>query len=273
MFFKYGSKSASHLAVVPQSHPLLVKYAAQHALDPRANFYLEDWAVSAFEKWGPNENWDGFEDAELKVAYPTFRGSMVCFDHQNWDPNLAVGANIDGVYTDELYVKVLMAIDRAKAEARIPGIERKIESGLITDTSMGAWCKVSVCNACENVATSPENFCDHITMPLRGTMVRDASTGWKEVRACELNRGVVFFENSIITLSDGADGNAKILAKLASSSRNRLVRCANGSIFVPGDLLFSAVEQIGKEASSEQEHMLIARIMSRLSTILNEEGV
>lgn len=239
--------------------PQIKQADVRHQLDPNC-FYLDDWSVSAYEDYGPNDNGDGFERAELKKAYKTFEGSWVCLDHQNYDERLKIGTNVDAVYTPQNYVKVLMAVNKKEADRRHPGLQNKIVMGEITDTSMGAWCKLSVCSVCGNKANDASEFCSHVRPPLRMTVICNANTGWKEITACELNRGVVFFENSIITDSDGADGRAKIIEVLAS-------RVQPG---ISGDRLYKVLHKLASEVSGEQEKMLLAHIINEVSRVMDE---
>lgn len=268
MFFKFGR--SSRLAVADLSKPVLASsfhFADRRfPIDPSANFYLEDWAVSAYEPWGLNDNGDGFEIGELKTSYRSFVDSWVCLDHQNWDESLTIGSNLDAIYTPQDYVKVLMCVDKKKAEQRIPGLYGAIKEGKITDTSMGAWCKFSVCTVCGNEAAEPSEFCSHVKQPIRGTKVCTAETGWKEVAAGELNRGVVFFEDSIITESEGADSNAKIIAHIAS--RIPQLKFANNVLSIPGDKLFFALKKMASQAHGENEKMLLAHLIGEVSRVL-----
>ena len=231
------------------------------------HYYLDDWTVSAYEKWGANDNGDAFERDQLKQAYRTFDGSWACLDHENYHEGLAIGTNLDPVYTPQDYVKVLMAIDEAKAERRHPGLKSAIASGHITDTSMGAWCKLSVCSVCGNRAADPKEFCPDVRHPVRGTIVCSAKTGWKEVVACELNRGVVFFENSIITDSEGADGRAKIIEILASKAQG-FARTA-GIASIPGDKLYRLLQKEAREATGVHR-MYLAHLIGQISRVLDQ---
>lgn len=268
MFFKFGR--SQKVSIVAPSADLMTKLADHRlSLNPSENYYLEDWAVSSLEDWGPNDNWDAFEREELKKAHKSFVDSWVCLDHQNFDESLSIGRNVDAIYTPQHYVKVLMAVNKALSEQRLPGLQRQIEAGHITDTSMGAWCKYSVCSVCKNVASVPSEFCNHIQSPIRGTVVSGAATNWKEVRAFEINRGTIFFENSIITESEGADANAKILAKIASGGLGNFIP-KSGPVFVPGDKLFFAIKKMASEASDQHEKMMFASFINRLSQLLDE---
>jgi hypothetical protein len=216
------------------------------ALDPENHFYLDAWAVSAYEQYGLNENYDGFEHEELEKAYPTFKGAWVCLDHQNWNESLAIGHNVDAVYMPDRWVRIVMAVNRTKAERRLPGLEQRITSGSISDTSMGAWCRESMCNVpkCANIASEASQFCKHVR-ELRGQILCNSETNWEPIRTGELNRGVMFFEQSVITDSEGADRNAKILAKLASVSPT----CKT----ISAESLYKAVKTMMKTASKEEK--------------------
>jgi len=250
-----------------------------HILDPRikqaevrfpikeGHYLLDDWAVSAYEKWGLNDNGDGFEREQLKQAYKTFEGSWVCLDHENYHEGLAVGTNVDAIYTPQDYVKVLMAVNEDLAERRHPGLKAKVASGQISDTSMGAWCKLSICTVCGNRASDPSEFCPDVKYPIRNTIVCNAKTGWKEVVAGELNRGVVFFENSIITDSEGADGRAKIIEVLASKAQG-FCRTA-GIASIPGDRLYRLLRKEASEATGEYR-MYLAHLIGQISRVLDQ---
>lgn len=225
-------------------------------LDPTRNFYLQNWAVSALEKWGWNDNFDAFEREELGKSYKTFVGSWMCLDHQNWSQHLAVGENIDAVYMPEDYVQIVMAGDRKKVEARSPGLEARIARGEVTDTSMGCWCRESVCGNCGNVAFDETQYCDHIANH-RGEKVVEA--GIEKVNF-EKNRGVVFFEDSVITDSEGADRNAKILAKVAT---HHMV----GPKSIPADKLYFVIKDLLKQ-SSREEKAFMSVLLDRVTSII-----
>lgn len=238
--------------------------ASRLAIDPRSNYYLDSWAVSAYERFGLNENCDGFERDQLKLAYRSFVGSWVCLDHQNWDESLSVGSNVDAVYMPDDYVRVAMAVDRERSEARHPGLEQKIARGHVTDTSMGVYASESMCTipVCANVARDESEFCEHVLPShlggMRGQILNDRRTGWKPVRCGELNRGLHFFENTIITTDEGADRNAKILAKLASVAK----RGSNA------DAILRAMREVARDASPEGIATL-ARLTVRLTELVS----
>lgn len=199
-------------------------------------FYLRDWAVSAFEKWGLNGNNDGFLDSELRKSYLTFqhqddKPSWVCLNHKADCEEDSIGENMMPVYTPDLYVEVIMGIDRKRAEKKRPGLEYDIKNGIVTDTSMGCFADYSVCTACGNIAHDASDYCEHLRRDSMGNSmkgsvvsVRDANGDVVKVKVGELYFGVDFVENSIIDNGEGADLNAKIFEIAASrqgKSKNR----------------------------------------------------
>jgi hypothetical protein len=202
-------------------------------LDPNSFLYMRTRMVSALEKHGPNANGDAFLAKELARRYATFINAAVNIDHDNDDPKKAVGFIVDARYIpEEMYVEGIHAIDKVKAEAKRKGIIAAIESGAITDTSMGCYVEHSICSEClkeagwdgedfgqieqiaynklsigHGIATVPEEYCHHIG--------RYGEKKGGEGGPFEINCGVTFFEDSIITTA-GADSNAKYLEKLAA---------------------------------------------------------
>jgi len=151
-----------------------------------------------------NDNGDYFPKDELIEAYPTFVRRGIYMNHDNDKPEKAVGV-ILGSYWDESEenVKILAAVSRDKAAKTC----RKVETGIITDVSMGCFCKSSECSKCQHVATSDEELCE-CTSQLRASKY-DGSV-------YEINRGLVFIECSIIDeTGEGADPEAKIMDKMA----------------------------------------------------------
>ncbi len=151
-----------------------------------------------------NDNGDYFPEDELVEAYPTFVRRGIYMNHDNDKAEKAIGV-ILGSYWDESdkNVKILAAVSRDKAAKTCT----KIETGIITDVSMGCFCKSSECSKCQHIATSDEELCE-CTSQLRASKY-DGSV-------YEINRGLVFIECSIIDeLSEGADPGAKIMDKMA----------------------------------------------------------
>lgn len=206
-------------------------------LDPSKFLYMRTRMVSAVEMHGSNANGDAFEHEELAARHATFIRAAVNIDHDNDAPEKAVGFILDARYISEMmYVEGIHAIDKEAANERYPGLIRKIESGIVTDTSMGCYVEQSVCSHClkeagwdgnwdpkrpgsinkyvamlkigKGIASVPEEYCQHIGQfgEKKGGMNGPY----------EINRNVTFFEDSIITTA-GADKDAKYLEKMAST--------------------------------------------------------
>jgi hypothetical protein len=240
-----------HLFPAKVATDVMAKTASLHSIVVNPDYYyLDNWAVSAFEVFGLNDNADGFEHEELEKSYKTFIGSWTCLDHNNDREELSVGRQVDAVYTPEKYVRVVMAVNRKKGEVRHPGLEQKIATGTITDTSMGALCRESVCTVpkCANVATDETQYCRHVR-ELRGQKLCNAETDYLPVVVGELNRGVVFFEDSIITTAEGADPNAKIHQVLAQAQ--------TGLRSLSPDKLYHLIKEMSKTASQAEKAMLV----------------
>lgn len=259
MFFK-TAKSKSSVAFIPRPSGVVdsfgrpVKIAAnleKLALDPVRNYYLDVWAVSSYEKYGLNENADGFERPELLKGYPTYFGSWACLDHQNEFAHQKIGNNVDAVFTPDDYVRIVMGVDRNLGEQKYPGLEHKIATGAITDTSMGVFARESVCTACLNVASDESEFCDHVRNK-RGQVDRHG------VVIGELNRGLNFFEQSIIT-TEGADNNAKILNSF--NVRQAIKTAQTGSKSVNAEKLYREITKLVKAASSSEEKMRLVGLI------------
>jgi len=180
-------------------------------------YYLRNWTVSAFEKWGLNGNADGFTDNELAKSYKTFHdpdngnSSMVCLNHVAYSRNDSMGENLHPKYVPEKYIELIMAIDRDRERYIRPDLERDIKSGRVTDTSMGCMAEFSVCTVCGNIAYEEHDRCEHLDNKYgsrKGDMV--TSSLGNHVLCGELYFNVDFVENSIIDDGAGADMNAKI---------------------------------------------------------------
>ena len=78
---------------------------------------------------------------------------------------------------------------------------------------MGCRCGKSICSICGNVATTEDEFCDHIKNYKGST--------YNGLPVFEDNRDVEFFEDSFVT--QGADHEAKIFEKVASRGSSNII--------------------------------------------------
>lgn len=148
--------------------------------------------------------------ANGRYVYQTFIGKGNYKDHNNSKVADAVGILLDSVPNHTVKgIELLVAVDRSKD----PMLVRGIDSGYITDVSMGCRVAYSLCNICDNVAHNELEYCAHIKN-WKGQAYSGPETGWKNVIVAEDNRGVEFIEESWVTV--GADTKAKHLEKIAA---------------------------------------------------------
>lgn len=217
-------------------------------LDPSKYFYFRNRAVSALEFHGPNDNGDAFEESELIKSYASFINSRESIDHNGddivgmvldsaWIPFKGVFRPGIGIISTNLldykqgdqliggWVENIHAMDREIAEERHPGIIQAMLNGEITDTSMGCYCQSAICSICGNEATTEREYCEHIAY--KG---RKIAVAGEERPVFEKNRGIVFFEDSIILPfalggtagGQGADPKAKQLQVFCSAHQTPL---------------------------------------------------
>lgn len=209
------------------------------ALNPEKYLYVQARAVSGGEKHGPNDNGDYFRWQELQERYMTFIGAAVNIDHKNNAPEWACGIIIDAQLNPGEWVEIVMAIDKAKAEKLYPGIIAKIENGVVTDVSMGCLVEFSICSTClrtkangdeeqlvqgQGLALEPEDYCEHVDEE-SGAFCKGMEDQDGEI-CYEDNRGVTFFEESVIT-TQGADKDAKLGQRFAALKIDRKSRIAS----------------------------------------------
>lgn len=170
-----------------------------------------------------------------KHVYQTFVGKGNYKDHNNSKVADAVGIILDAVPNHTVKgIELLVAVDRSKD----PMLVRGIDSGYITDVSMGCRVAYSICKICANVAHNELEYCAHIKN-WKGQNYSGPETGWKNVLACEDNRGVEFIEESWVTV--GADTKAKHLEKIAA------LRVAKGQARL-AEILVEAEQELHKNS-------------------------
>lgn len=219
--FKYGSLTIGEKITLDNWRKLVVAASIKqdpNSVDTQAAFDIDDKnfiyvrarAVSSGEYYGANGNGDFFPEQELKDNYKTFIRRGVYVDHKSDSVENAVGIILDAKYWDDpdtKYVECLMAIDASHP------IANKIANGIVNSVSMGAIVDRCECNQCHKVATSENEYCEH----LRSYMGREYNG--KKVYA--INRGVNFYELSCV--GTPADKDAHILEKVAELAVEKAV--------------------------------------------------
>jgi len=207
--------------------------AAKLVLDLDHNIYIHNESVHSEEIHGPNDNGDGFPSEELQTRFQTFIGSRSTFDHKG---NRIIGSVKDSMYIPLVssasvpagdLVENIIEVEIEKAERLIPGSIKKIEEGIITDTSMGAVVQFTVCSVCGHKAEDEAFFCEHIRGGKnRSVTAADGSTK----KVWESCHGVTFFEDAVIVplehggQAGGAGADSKAKAKdIIIASRDQII--------------------------------------------------
>lgn len=227
-------------------------------MDIKNHFYIRNWAVSSFEKWGLNGNADGFRHAVLKQDHPTFDGAWVCLNHKADSSRDSIGKVMAPVYTDDQYVETILAVDRKLAEKRHPFLEKDIREGRINETSMGCVAQYSICSICGHKTASEDDYCEHLREDKMGFSGKGSQfwVGDKKVIAGELYENVIFVEDSILTDEPAADINAKIFDIAAAKGRG-----TTHSRIAGRDNLYYAIKATIKErGGSEYLEKLLSSI-------------
>jgi len=115
------------------------------------------------------------------------------------------------------FVMNIFALDKESLENDTPGLVDAMLNGEVTDTSMGCYVKSAECSVCGNIVEDEADLCEHITQYKGAKGMKFAGTE-EPVDVYEVNRGLVFFEDSIILPNtfggqaggEGADPNAKL---------------------------------------------------------------
>jgi len=133
---------------------------AKKALKLSQDFiYVRTRAIGSLEKWGPNQNGDGFPIKELKSSYQTFVGKGNFIDHKSDDISKIRGLIVDAYMNDEdQCVECLIAVDKISH----PQLARDIDTGVVNSVSMGTRVGWSECSVCGNIARTENDYCSHI---------------------------------------------------------------------------------------------------------------
>lgn len=227
-------------------------------LDIKNYFYIRNWAVSSYEKWGLNGNADGFQHKVLASDHGTFEGAWVCLNHVARNSNDSIGNILSPIYTPEQYVETILAIDRKLASRKVPYLEKDLREGRITDTSMGCVSKYSICTVCGHKVSDEKDYCEHLkpnrhTGSLKGSEIE--VNGQKKVIG-ELYENVTFIEDSILTNQEGADINAKIFDIAAHKKGQKTNHVTN-------DDFYYAIKAVAKEYGNSEYIKKLMEILDK----------
>lgn len=156
-------------------------------------------------------------------GFKTFVGRPIFVDHNNSDPTRTRGVIVDSLlhvepssrklaadnywsdapenHTPETWIELLLEID-AKS---FPRLAKAFESGDIDSVSMGCNVEETECSVCGNMASDPDEYCNHIRN--KGSVFFSQRHA-KRVKAYEDCYGINFFE--ISGVFDPADETALV---------------------------------------------------------------
>lgn len=190
-----------HKPELVTAHQSLSKFGS-FAFKPRPGYiYPRVRAISA----RINKNFDGFPSIELQKAAHTFQGRPVFVNHNNQDQERTRGVILASQYhglQDDPHITILPEVDALT----FPLLAKDIIKGNMDSVSMGCDVDNSTCSYCGNVATTAEQFCDHI-LNNKGQELTKLDNGQpKRILVFEICRGLNFFEISFVF--DPADETA-----------------------------------------------------------------
>lgn len=152
-----------------------------------------------------NKNFDGFPSVELEKAAHTFQGRPVFVNHNNQDPERTRGVILASQYhglSEDPHITILPEVDALT----FPDLAKDIINGNMDSVSMGCDVDNSTCSYCGNVATTAEQFCDHILNNKGQELTKLVNGQPKRTLVYEICRGLNFFEISFVF--DPADETA-----------------------------------------------------------------
>jgi len=164
-----ASTNASETTLIDLKQAL-EKYSSTYNLSSR----YQDYAIAsatALDVGVSNYNGDAFPRDEVLRYDPSipgrifqsFNGCPIHVEHYSAQPRLAKGLIIDSQFVDRRgsapdNIDVVFAVDKTKDSRFVD----EIVTGAGNTFSMGAYVAYTICNVCENIASTPAQFCDHI---------------------------------------------------------------------------------------------------------------
>lgn len=180
--------------VVKAGHRVAFEYT------PRPGYiYVPSRAISS----RTNDNYDTFPPEEIAASYRSFIGKPVFVSHNNERVGRMRGVIIDAALhrdtnpdgTPDTWAEVLMEVDAV----RFPKLAARLIDRDIERTSMGCNVEWSECSYCANKATTPLEYCAHVSRMKGKRLRKQKPDGTTEiVLVSEICHGLSFFENSLL---------------------------------------------------------------------------
>ncbi len=221
---KYATAEILDARMATGRSPGLVRNAHRVSFDynPREGYlYVRSRMISS----RCNDNHDEFSHEAIKgdgveTGWHTFIGKPVFVNHHNDDHRRARGVIIDAALHEDrnpdgshdTWVEGLMEVDAI----RFPKLAKAILAGHIDRTSMGVDVAFSVCAVCNNKATTPLEYCQHIPNQKGRQHYRVTASGQRVGTLIrEKCFGLRFFENSLL-VEEPADPTALFLDQVVA---------------------------------------------------------
>jgi hypothetical protein len=173
--------------------------------------YLHVIAMTDGNYYGPNNNGDWFDGADLKKYHPSFvKDGHIFLFHMNKDVNKSIGKPIYSFYNDNMHrVELVLEFDKGARGADV--LVSKLRNNEQVFVSMGVRVANDVCSICGHKSKTRAEYCDH----LKYNMKKILADG-RQVYA--INPGPLrFFDISIVNRP--ADKTAWALEKEASDKK------------------------------------------------------
>ncbi len=209
----FEADSVSSKKALAQFKQKVVEHRKRLAL-AKDFMYIRTRAIGGLEKWGPNQNGDGFPLKELQASYSTFIGKGNFIDHKSDDIQKIRGLVVDAFMNNEdNCIECLIAVDKVSH----PQLARDIETGVVNSVSMGTRVGWSACSVCGNVAKTEKDYCSHI-QGYKGMKIsmftNNAEHKFGSWPVHEVNHELEFIELSWVSVPAFKD--AHVLEKVAS---------------------------------------------------------
>lgn len=212
----------------------------------------------------PNGNGDAFPREELlswnkyekKPVYRTFEFKPRFVNHQADDLRMARGVCLDAHYNEndpeDRFIEVLVCYDAKKD----PILAQAVLDGLISQCSMGCDALKTVCNVCDNIAWSEDDYCKHI-LPANRMKEHRAPDG-KMKLAFERCYEVTFQELSDV--DDPADKKAGIQEVMAVQDLSAKIASESGMLS-----LVARVKRLESNTATEPSFQMAASLGAQMS--------
>jgi hypothetical protein len=244
------ASSLGSITVLPYKE---VQIATQHSqkrlaltIDP-AFLYFSCHGIRG--DYPPNQNGDFFAWKQLTARHVSGR-----YVWETWqDRDVLENHNpkhIRGFVPDTFPIAEVLSIDMLNAidKKKFPKLAKDIETGVVTDTSMGLSCDRGICSVCGNIATDEREWCQHMKYEkgkrINGELVY------------EINEGLEGLENSIITSGRGAEPISKI--------REVLARKTNLSSKEIDKLILAKFAEFSRDVIGASEDEVLTYLLDRL---------